>query len=602
MYLYRPGASLRAHRPVKTSYREPAMASHESCRLESSILDRLRDAQPTGCTGAYAFKWSYLQESIMSKLIDPDICSDDERRNAALEKLIISELNCKGINADGYRPRSSGSDSINSICFYAQRWIADTLGDFSYELFEFTRFSSGASTSRPRRKGSSLDKYNVTNEPVDVTPKALPYALAYIKQTPLWGLDGAVRLRIVPGNRVFTVPKKSNCDRCCAAEADMNMALQLAIGRDLRTALRRRGINLNDQSINQRLALKGSIFDTLATIDLSSASDSISYRLVRDLLPFLWFNVLDDLRSPIGVLPDGSTVSWEKFSSMGNGYTFELETLIFASLLYGTVKHHFGAEIKFGESFGNHIYGDDIICHSDHAAELIQTLEQVGFATNVDKTFVSGPFRESCGKHYYNGVDVTPFYIRTPIDNTSRVIWLANSLRRWAYDERLCVCDSSVWPLYEEIKSLIPRSLRGGKDISSTLSLCTPGTIRKKLCPVVSSRRVDGIPALLRWFQSTHPRHIAYTHTVFKTSTFYTFEDLRRHDYSGIDLSEYVLSKLSINLFKTGEERSDGGSSAVSMNKVLTVKPGAFTVVVNDCQWRTIPLFSEEIGFDSDLL
>jgi len=83
------------------------------------------------------------------------------------------------------------------------------------------------------------------------------------------------------------------------------------------------GVNLRDQSVNQRYALLGSIDGSLATIDLSSASDTVSYALVMSLLPSGWFDLLDLFRSECVEVP-GGVIELEKFSSMGNAYTFEL--------------------------------------------------------------------------------------------------------------------------------------------------------------------------------------------------------------------------------------------------------------------------------------
>jgi len=94
----------------------------------------------------------------------------------------------------------------------------------------------------------------------------------------------------------------------------------------------------------------------------------------------------------------------EKFSSMGNGYTFELETVIFSAI---TAAVH---EMVTGEAAKLHqnvfVYGDDIICKTDVSLDVIAALRWFGFSLNERKSFVSGPFRESCGGDYFNGVPV----------------------------------------------------------------------------------------------------------------------------------------------------------------------------------------------------
>jgi hypothetical protein len=169
------------------------------------------------------------------------------------------------------------------------------------------------------------------------------------------------------------------------------------------------GLDLNDQTRNQRLARVGSFAGTLATIDLSMASDTVSRALVELMLPTDWLEALGQCRSPFGVLPSGEKIFYQKFSSMGNGYTFELETAIFYSLALA-VCATMGLELTRVS-----VYGDDIVVPSAAAERLMGLLRYVGFTPNASKSFYTGPFRESCGKHYYLGHDVTPFYVkRTP--------------------------------------------------------------------------------------------------------------------------------------------------------------------------------------------
>ncbi|EFS6380840.1 hypothetical protein H2Y68_005522, partial [Escherichia coli] len=183
------------------------------------------------------------------------------------------------------------------------------------------------------------------------------------------------------------------------------------------------GIDLNDQSINQRLAQQGSVDGSLATIDLSSASDSISDRLVWSFLPPELYSYLDRIRSHYGIV-DGETIRWELFSTMGNGFTFELESMIFWAIVKAT-------QIHFGNAGTIGIYGDDIICPSEIAPRVLEALAYYGFKPNLRKTFVSGLFRESCGAHFYRGVDVKPFYIKKPVDNLFALMLILNRLRGW---------------------------------------------------------------------------------------------------------------------------------------------------------------------------
>ena len=149
-----------------------------------------------------------------------------------------------------------------------------------------------------------------------------------------------------------------------------------------------------------RLASAGRL--SCATIDLSNASDTVAYQLVKLVLPPDWFELLISLRAPFTDM-DGKRVRLEKFSSMGNGFTFALETLLFWTLC-DTVSN--------GEAQVLRVFGDDIIVDTAHAKACVKALEFFGFTPNAKKTFLEGPFRESCGGDYFNGVSVRAVYVK----------------------------------------------------------------------------------------------------------------------------------------------------------------------------------------------
>ena len=197
------------------------------------------------------------------------------------------------------------------------------------------------------------------------------------------------------------------------------MYMQKAAGNFIRRRLRKRvGIDLNDQRVNQELA-RVAWGRGLATIDLSSASDSISTQLVVRLLPVEWYAWLDGLRCK-RILIDDHWHEVEMFSSMGNGFTFELESLLFYALSVASVEAKRGIRCKLSHQRPTErdgwrtvsVYGDDIIVHRSMYPVLRTVLSYVGFIVNAKKSHTSGPIRESCGKHFYRGLDVTPFYVR----------------------------------------------------------------------------------------------------------------------------------------------------------------------------------------------
>jgi hypothetical protein len=202
-------------------------------------------------------------------------------------------------------------------------------------------------------------------------------------------------------NRVEVVPKSWKTHRTIACEPAGNVPFQLAFDEYAKGCLRdKRGIDLSSQIENQRHAKEGSITGRLATIDLSMASDTLSFQCVEWLLPIPWLNYLSDIRCSHYRL-NGKLARYAKFSSMGNGATFALETLIFASLLYAV-----------GSKRGI-AYGDDLTIETELVPKLFKLLKFLGFVPNEEKSYFAGPFRESCGKDYFNGIDITPFYLRS---------------------------------------------------------------------------------------------------------------------------------------------------------------------------------------------
>jgi hypothetical protein len=172
------------------------------------------------------------------------------------------------------------------------------------------------------------------------------------------------------------------------------------------------------------LAREGSINGDLVTLDLSNASNTVALMLVYHLMSEDWFNLLDLLRTS-QVEYKGVQIDLEMFSSMGNGFTFELESLIFYAIAL-TVAAKVGRETGFPiDTSKISVFGDDIIVPKRMDRELRLTLKLFGFQVNNKKSFSQGPFRESCGVDYFLGVNIRPFYKKDRWTN-ARVVGLLN--------------------------------------------------------------------------------------------------------------------------------------------------------------------------------
>lgn len=205
-----------------------------------------------------------------------------------------------------------------------------------------------------------------------------------------------------------------------------------------------RFINIKDQSRNRDLARVGSLTSRVDTIDLSSASDSVSTELVRRLFPKRVLYYLLATRTSKVLTPDGKTVEVKKFAPMGSALCFPVQCMVFASVvIYAAIQHDCGLAVgvpipldspylkdvratvdrlfrldrggnwRSGRYMPAAIYGDDICVDTLLTPHVMSLLDRLGFTVNRRKSFTGKQaFRESCGGYYLGGVDVTPLYYR----------------------------------------------------------------------------------------------------------------------------------------------------------------------------------------------
>jgi hypothetical protein len=158
-----------------------------------------------------------------------------------------------------------------------------------------------------------------------------------------------------------------------------------------------------------------------------------------------------------GTIVDGVNHDYELWSSMGNGYTFELETLIFWALA-SAVCYFSGVKGKIS------VYGDDVILPTKAARRYIRIANWFGFKPNKGKSFISGHYRESCGKHYSRGYDVTPFFIRGELRDYSDLIGVLNQILEWNCRGYGFFVDEAVFQFWKYWSSFVPPFLKGGLD------------------------------------------------------------------------------------------------------------------------------------------
>lgn len=475
------------------------------------LLDLSLD--PHSYSNADLFGRDLAAVSLLSKF--PGLNTGYDLEQEALKSFRWGEDQCRQTNARfraAYDTPTLGV-SGESLIWEARRKISRLLGEFSWnDAIQHCAFTTGASVGFRRSMGDPFYKFSGLPE---TTRRAAMLCCCLVEYHPSWaysirerqGLDPVNWVRVVAGNKVAIVPKNAKTGRTIAAEPSGLMFVQKGIGNLLREKLVRVGVYLNDQTHNQRLACEGSIDGSFATLDLKGASDTVSYELVKALLPSDWFEAMDLVRSEFGTLPSGEIVRYQKFSSMGNAYTFELESLIFWALTSAVLELlPSDRDCRFA------VYGDDLIVPTAAAGWLVELLSYCGFTTNERKSHTSGPYRESCGKHYFLGVDVTPIYVRKPIDSIARQYWFANAVRRLAGQ---CtdgdVADPRYFGVWQSVVDDVPRALRrfvplglGDAGFSATFQEALPRR-RKSMWRVPGirivvgrNRRIDGVGALLR--------------------------------------------------------------------------------------------------------
>jgi len=351
-----------------------------------------------------------------------------DKRKIALEKFIEAENHCKETNRR-ISVRRFNNPLTEVVLSYAARKIDIVLGSFNAEEFvDSCNWGPGATTLIKRNNASSPLKFEIESR---ISRKAYDFVepwfrAAYPNWDPKFEINGLAK--------IVTVPKDAKTDRTIAIEPGLNLWFQKGIGSMIRSRLKRVGIDLNDQSYNQEFARIGSKFNQLATIDFSSASDMISRRLVEEIIPYEWFQLLDTFRSCCGLF-DENKVIYHKFSSMGNGYTFELESLIFYAVAFAC------CEVLKLEDRTLSVYGDDVVIPCKAVDLFASVTADLGFIVNKKKSYSNSYYRESCGEHFWNGSRIKPIFQKEPLNGKTQVLKSANSVRRYAHRRNNIGCD-----------------------------------------------------------------------------------------------------------------------------------------------------------------
>lgn len=417
---------------------------HSSAGDLAALLDA--DLQYNGWDGAVApypgqtsrqYAMMSLRKSLIKKFHNNE--TSEARDKAALDLFTKVNKSCKA-----YHPDPDRTDELLwTAVGEAKRFLDDFCNPEGLPLLSISKIIPGMGFGRGScigaKSGDPYGKLAISN--LTYSDPALLILFQHTSRSfPLWHEQEQFRAQryktsLVQGSRLSFVPKTSEISRTICTEPILNMYFQKGIARVLEERLNEvLGIDLRRQPFkNQTLARIGSTTGEFGTIDLSSASDSMSNTLVRDFFPDHIVRWLERARTSHTTLPDGTLLELHMVSSMGNAFTFPLQTLFFSSLVVAAYRV-LDIPIKYprGGSVGNFaVFGDDIAVVNKAYALVNRLLSYCGFTVNHDKSFNEGLFRESCGHDYYHGYNVRGVYVKKLLDDLDYYS-AYNRLSRWS--------------------------------------------------------------------------------------------------------------------------------------------------------------------------
>lgn len=343
-----------------------------------------------------------------------------------------------------------------------------------------------------------------------------------------------------PTSKLVDVPKTILKPRLIAAEPREHQWCQQNLWHYFRTRVQNSWISnfvrFTDQTRNQELCLRGSFDGSLATVDLSAASDRVTCQFVGNLFGSN-ASLLGALRASrtCGVRQTQAnqwppTCELRKFSTMGSACTFPVQSLGFLCIalasVYVTRKLGRKVTLKKLRAMSGEvtIFGDDIIIPVDSRELMFGALEVLDFKVNTDKSFWTGKFRESCGVDSFAGVNVTPAYWKAPytgdpeslastvaVTNNFHQKWLletvqylASTIRRGPIRVPLVGMGSGVCGLKSFVSPPISVKTRWNKDLQKM----------EALVPVLISTakrlRTTDDTAVLQYFTEAPEPHIKW--------------------------------------------------------------------------------------------
>jgi len=389
------------------------------------------------------------------------------RDDVSLEDLPVSHsIECRwaaGWHYEGVSSLQAGFDIV-----------ASRLGEF--DPFEFRPKHGPGAVSDLKTDESKFSFPNWT-EKLD---RVFPFAdLAFVNYADWVDTGISYTWDSEPPSELLVVPKSAKGPRLIAKEPTSHQwCQQILLGYFIRGIERcwlSNSISLNDQDPSRIQALQASQSGSLATIDLSAASDRISTWLIErafrrnpTLISALHASRTRKIINNIGInhkeIPSGPHIL-KKFSTMGSACTFPVQSIVFSTIATVAILIFEGMAVNDRTmrwaSRSVRVFGDDIIIPTKYDEVVRGLLTVLGLKVNHDKSFSQGLFRESCGMDAYAGYDVTPARV-----NCSPTIAKPHTIMS-TLDASNNFFKKGFWHTSAFIESLLPQWVRSNSPIVS---------------------------------------------------------------------------------------------------------------------------------------
>jgi hypothetical protein len=293
---------------------------------------------------------------------------------------------------------------------------------------------------------------------------------AKLDKTFPWGLCGVtagsdqVRPPLhEPCSRLMCVPKTAKSPRLIASEPTSHMWCQQALlewfKTQFKTSFSGDFIDLKAQWKSGALVIYASVDRSLATVDLSDASDRVTcwtveriFRKNQTLLTALHAARTRYIRDKITDVQD--FLKLRKFASQGTATTFPVMSFVMLCVALGSC---ISGEVTWQKirRFRSRVrvFGDDIIIPTYGYARLLRTMELLQLKANVAKSYHAGYFRESCGVDGYKGYDITPV-------RPQRIVADSPASCRAVVDTANNLFYKGLWNASNSLKDTLPRVLQ----------------------------------------------------------------------------------------------------------------------------------------------